>query len=162
MGVETKPSARPRICVDKTIRRRSAMALSEGAKIHRARLARMRRWAIDGVTAPLVAGAELVRADAQKSIRDGSVSGAGHIPSRPGQPPNADTRRLDLSIDIEVSASRKSARVISRAPYSAYLEFGTSRMAERPFMRPALRRNRNRIVYGFVQGPNGINRVIKG
>lgn len=138
------------------------MALSPGAKIFRARLARMRRWALDGAIKPLVDGAELVRADAQKSIREGSISGPGHIPSKPGDPPNADTHRLDLSIDIEVNPSRKSVSVISRAPYSAYLEFGTSRMAERPFMRPALRRNRNRIVYGFVQGPNGLNRVIKG
>lgn len=138
------------------------MALSEGSKIHRARLARMRRWATNDVTKALAAGGELVRADAQKSIRDGAVSGVGHIPSQPGQPPNADTHRLDTSIDVVVNKSNKSVSVISRAPYSAYLEFGTSKMVERPFMRPALRRNRNRIVYGMVEGPDGLNRVIKG
>lgn len=138
------------------------MALSPGAKIHRARLARMRRWALDDIDKQLAAAGELVRADAQKSIRDGSISGPGHIPSRPGEPPNADTHRLDMSIDVVINPSGKSVSVISRAPYSSYLEFGTSRMAERPFMRPALRRNRKRIVYGFVDGPHGLNRVLKG
>lgn len=134
----------------------------EGVKIHRARLARMRRWAQDDIKRVLAAAGELVRADAAKSIRDGAISGAGHIPSQPGQPPNADTHRLDLSIDVVVEPSGKSVRVVSRAPYSSYLEFGTSRIAERPFMRPALRRNRKRIVQGFVIGPYGLNRVIKG
>ena len=138
------------------------MALSAGAKIHRARLARMRRWATDGVTKQLAAAGELVRADAQKSIREGSISGHGHIPSKPFDPPNADTHRLDLSIDVVINKSGKSVSVVSLAPYSSFLEFGTSRMAERPFLRPALRRNRNRIVYGFVDGPFGLNRVLKG
>lgn len=133
-----------------------------GTQIHRARLARMRRWAQDDVKKQLAAAGEIVRADAAKSIREGAVSGPGHVPSAPGQPPNADTHRLDLSIDVVLDPGGKSVRVVARAPYSAYLEFGSSRMAERPFMRPALRRNRNRIVYGFVQGPFGLNRVIKG
>jgi hypothetical protein len=43
------------------------------------------------------------------------------------------------------------------------LEFGTSRMAARPFMRPALRRNRNRAVYGAAQAISGKQvRVFKG
>lgn len=32
----------------------------------------------------------------------------------------------------------KSAQVISEAPYSVYVEYGTSKMAAQPFMRPAV------------------------
>lgn len=132
-----------------------------GANIHRNRLRRMSRVKEASIKALYEAG-ELVRADAQASIRAGAVSGAGHVPSAPGQPPNADTHRLDTSIDVRINPSRKSVSVISLAPYSAFLEFGTSKMVERPFMRPALRRNRNRIVYGQVQAVRETVRVLKG
>jgi HK97 gp10 family phage protein len=35
--------------------------------------------------------------------------------------------------------------VSSNAPYSAALEYGTSKMAERPFMRPAVKAKRQRV-----------------
>jgi HK97 gp10 family phage protein len=132
-----------------------------GANVHRNRLRRMARVKEASIKALYDAG-EMVRADAQASIRAGAVSGAGHVPSAPGQPPNADTHRLDVSIDVRINPSRKSVSVISLAPYSAFLEFGTSRMVERPFMRPALRRNRNRIVYGQVKAVRDTVRVLKG
>ena len=76
--------------------------------------------------------------EAEISITRGSISGPGHIPSAPGQPPSADTRLLDTSIDTVVVGPNR-VDVVSNAPYSAALEFGTSRMAERPFMGPAAR-----------------------
>lgn len=133
----------------------------KGANIHHNRLRRMARIN-DASIKRLAEAGELVRADAQASIRAGAVSGAGHIPSAPGQPPNADTHQLDISIDVRINPSRKSVSVVSLAPYSAFLEFGTSQMAERPFMRPSLRRNRNRIVYGQVQAVRDTVRVLKG
>lgn len=129
--------------------------------MHRNRLKRMARVKEASIKALYDAG-ELVRADAQASIRSGAVSGAGHVPSAPGQPPNADTHNLDLSIDVRVNASRKSVSVIARAHYAAALEFGYANLLERPFMRPALRRNRNRIVYGQVQAVRDTVRVLKG
>lgn len=132
-----------------------------GANTHRNRLARMRRVK-SPVMQKLYEAGEVVRADAVQSIRAGAISGPGHIPSRPGEPPNADTHWLDRNIDVRVNPSRLSVSVISLAVYSAALEFGTSRMIERPFMGPALRRNRNRIVLGVVQAVNDTVRVRKG
>lgn len=133
----------------------------KGWEIHRARLKRMQQISDPARRALLDAG-EAVRADAQNSIRQGAISGAGHIPSRPGEPPNADTHQLDISIDVVLDGSGKSVRVISRAPYSAGLEYGHSNVLPRPFLRPALIRNRNRLVFGMVQAVRSVVRVIKG
>jgi len=86
----------------------------------------------------LYAAGQLIEIEAEISITRGSVSGKGHVPSKPGEPPNADTRLLDTSIDTVVVGPNR-VDVVSSAPYSAALEFGTSRMAERPFMGPAAR-----------------------
>lgn len=89
-----------------------------------------------------------IEIEAERSITSGSISGAGHIPSLPGQPPNADTRLLDGSIETTIvdAGSSPVVHVTSNAPYSAFLEFGTSRMAERPFMRPAAEKFRSKLV----------------
>lgn len=137
------------------------MAENPGLRIHRNRLARLRRIKTPALKALYEAG-ELVRADAAASIKEGAISGPGHVPSQPGQPPNADTHQLDLSIDTVLSPTRLSVIIQSRAPYSAALEFGTSKMAARPFLRPALRRHRNRLVRGFVEAVNDTVRVFKG
>lgn len=91
-----------------------------------------------------VAGSE-IEIEAERSITAGSISGRGHIPSAPGQPPNADTRRLDSNI-VTTVVGQGVVEVTSHAPYSAALEYGTSRMAERPFMRPAMAKKRGRAV----------------
>ena len=135
-----------------------------GLNVHRNRLRRLKsKYLQEPVNAALYAAGEAVRADAQASILDGAILGPGHIPSKPGEPPNADTRNLDLSIDVELSRSRKSVQVTAKAHYAAALEFGTSRVAARPFMGPALRRNRNRAVYGAALAASGKRvRVFKG
>lgn len=84
----------------------------------------------------LYAAGQLIEIESERSITEGSISGAGHIPSLPGQPPNADTRQLDTSIHT-VAVGRGRVNVESTAPYSAALEFGTSKMAARPYMNPA-------------------------
>lgn len=133
-----------------------------GAKVHRNRLRRMRsKYLQDETNRALYDAGEVVREDAQQSIRQGSISGPGHIPSAPGQPPNADTHNLDLSIDVRLSKTRKTVNVVARAHYAAALEFGTSKMIERPFMRPALRRNRHRLVRGMAEAVNKTIRVYK-
>ena len=43
-------------------------------------------------------------------------------------------------------------QIISAAPYSAHLEFGTTQMTERPFMQPALEKNRRKIQGMFKKG----------
>lgn len=136
------------------------MALSDSARVHRNRLARMRNVKTASLKKLYEAG-EIIRKDAADSIKEGAISGPGHIPSAPGTPPNADTHELDKGIDVRIRSSRLTVDVVSTARYSAALEFGTSRMAARPFLRPALQRNRNRVVIGQVQAVNEVVRVYK-
>ena len=93
----------------------------------------------------LFMGGNLVQTTAQKSITTGAVSGKFHVPSRPGEPPKADTHTLDRQIETAQTGPMQ-VEVSSNAPYSAYLEYGTSRMAARPFMGPAARRERAKVV----------------
>lgn len=84
----------------------------------------------------LFVGGQAIQVEAQLSITQGAVSGKGHIASRPGQPPNQDTGVLANNIEtVQVAPLR--VEVSSNAPYAAHLEFGASKMAERPYMRPA-------------------------
>lgn len=84
----------------------------------------------------LFVGADMMRAEAHRSISAGSVSGKGHVPSAPGEAPNRDTGHLQAN--LETSMPRPLvAEVRSQAEYAAALEFGTSRMSARPYMRPA-------------------------
>lgn len=86
----------------------------------------------------LYAAGQAIEIYAETSITRGSVTGKGHVPSKPGEPPNADTRLLDTSIETVVVGPNR-VDVVSNAPYSSFLEFGTSSIAERPFMAPAAR-----------------------
>jgi HK97 gp10 family phage protein len=71
-----------------------------------------------------------------------------HHPSLPGNPPAPDTGNLRNSIRWEVSSEKEivTGRVGStqkEPPYGVYLEFGTSVIAPRPWLRPAMRNNEN-------------------
>lgn len=85
----------------------------------------------------LFAAGNLIEDHAKGLIVAGSVSGKGHVPSLPGQPPSADTRVLDGNIET-VQVAPLKVEVSSNAPYSAALEYGTSKMAARPFMGPSV------------------------
>ncbi len=80
--------------------------------------------------------ADTMRAEAERSITAGSVSGKQHLPSKPGTPPNNDSGVLRANIEVS-QPQRLVARVTSHAPYSAVHEFGSSTHPARPFMRPA-------------------------
>ena len=86
----------------------------------------------------LYAAGQLIEIEAEIGITRGSVSGKAHVASNPGSYPNADTRLLDTSIDTVVVGPNR-VDVVSNAPYSAFLEYGTSRMEARPFMAPSAR-----------------------
>jgi HK97 gp10 family phage protein len=58
------------------------------------------------------------------------------IASAPGQPPHSDTGELANGINIR--EIENGYAVVSSAPYSSYLEYGTKDMEARPFMYPAL------------------------
>lgn len=81
-------------------------------------------------------------ADIQVSMTAGrfeTQDPAKHVPSQPGEPPAVVTRDLRNSIEWQRTALNK-VEVSANDPKAYLLEFGTSKMAERPFMRPA--RNR--------------------
>lgn len=114
------------------------MARVRGAEVFRRRLQNIRTSTPNLVLRALYAAGQLIELHAERSITEGSISGKGHIPSSPGEPPNADTRLLDTSIETTIASTNPPrVEVTSNAPYSAALEYGTSKMAERPFMRPA-------------------------
>jgi HK97 gp10 family phage protein len=122
------------------------MARITGDKKHSDRLRKIAAQSAQAVTRGLYLAGQEIELEAERSITAGSISGKNHVPSAPGQPPNADTRLLDSSIETNVVAQNPpTVHVTSNAPYSAALEFGTSRMAERPFMRPALQKKRGEV-----------------
>lgn len=114
-----------------------------GQRLHAERLGRIGSPRTkDAVNAALEKGAKLIAKIAQDSIIEGSVSGPGHVPSKPGEPPNADTHELDTSIITTIDKERSVARVIATADYAPDLERGNSRIEPRPFMKPAGQKGR--------------------
>lgn len=93
---------------------------------------------IRDVEREMYAAADIIATEAAISITRGSVSGKKHVASRPGDAPNADTQTLNRGINV-VQTGRLECEIQSTAPYSADLEFGTSKMEPRPFMGPAAR-----------------------
>ena len=96
----------------------------------------------------------LVRNTAVNSINQGAKSGVvyekynprrTHKASAAGEPPATDTGFLVSNIFLNVDTDGLGASVESRADYSSFLEFGTSKMAARPFMQPALEENKPKI-----------------
>lgn len=78
---------------------------------------------------------------AKELILSGPKSGkiyGNHQASAPGEPPASDTGRLVSSLRWEFTGSRLSIRIIAGTEYAAYLEFGTSIMLPRPFLRRAI------------------------
>ena len=98
-------------------------------------------------------GAQLIRGEAIKSIQSGAKSGIvyekynprrTHRASAPGEAPASDTGNLVSKIIIRQDGKDKT-NVESNAHYSAYLEYGTSKMEPRPFMFPAFEKSRQPI-----------------
>jgi hypothetical protein len=82
-----------------------------------------------------------IEADAEQSMegpKSGQMYGA-HQASAPGEAPAVDTGNLKCSIDTEMT-SKTTAVVAVGAEYGAHLEYGTRKMAMRPYLRPAVER----------------------
>jgi len=64
--------------------------------------------------------------------------------SAPDEPPSQDTTELKNGITnvLDLPGDEVGVMIISQAPYSADLEYGTSNMEARPFMGPAFRHNK--------------------
>jgi HK97 gp10 family phage protein len=78
---------------------------------------------------------------------------AVHRASAPGDPPAVDTGRLRGSTQSEVMATSSGAfGIVSvNTEYAAYLEFGTEKIAPRPFMSAVLREGVGRIREAFIR-----------
>ena len=99
-------------------------------------------------------GAQLIRGEAIKSIQTGAKSGVmyqmynprrEHRASAPGQAPASDTGNLVSKIIVK-QKTRNITNVESNADYSAFLEYGTSKMEARPFMLPAFEKSKKPIL----------------
>ncbi len=108
-------------------------------------------------------GTLMVQNTAKKSILAGGTGRTyekyeprrTHIASAPNQPPASDTGFLASNITMEVDVKANGSvvgQIISSAPYSKHLEFGTTNMTERPFMQPALEKNKRKIEALFRKG----------
>jgi HK97 gp10 family phage protein len=106
----------------------------------------------------LFVGGEGIRSEAGHMITEGAVSGRNHVPSLPGEPPNEDTGTLRTHIETTQPAPLR-VEVSSNAPYAVELEFGTSKMAARPYMGPATQRKKKEVIE-LVRG--AINEAVKG
>ena len=87
------------------------------------------------------AAGEMMLELAQKhaeTVKQSMVHGDASDPSAPGQIPHTVSGKLRDSIHAEKSGPT-SARSVADAPHATALEFGTSKIAERPYMRPALK-----------------------
>ena len=80
-----------------------------------------------------------------------------HTASAPGQPPMTDTGRLVNSIEFD-KLGDLTATVGSKLAYAPYLEYGTSRMAARPFFRPAIEEIRPKYMARLEKAINGATR----
>lgn len=87
--------------------------------------------------------------DMAKTPRNSDVSyytynkSTPHHPSLPGNPPAPDSGNLRSSIHYTVEGTGKNTvgRIGTDVEYGKWLEFGTSRMAPRPWLKPSLDKN---------------------
>lgn len=104
----------------------------------------------------------LVRGTAIQSIARGTKTGVTyqkynpnriHTASAAGEPPATDTGRLVNSIYQDTKKRGKTFVGIVGAgvDYAIHLEFGTTNMGARPFLQPALRKNRKKIINIFLK-----------
>jgi len=97
-------------------------------------------------------GAFVVQDTATNSIKSGGKSGKAykrgektHIASAAGEAPAADTGKLDGSILALKSIDGDGWLVGTALDYGKYLELGTKDIKPRPWLIPALEKNRNAI-----------------
>jgi len=114
-----------------------------GQRVHGDRLRRLSSPVIRRRVGQVVEeGLERIVKTAQDSILEGAVSGPGHVPSAPGEPPNADTHELDQSGKVEMNRQTLHGKATFTADHAIPLEFGTEKMEERPFLGPAGQKER--------------------
>ena len=99
------------------------------------------QFATDGIAGPPKSGRTYQKYDPRRT----------HTASAPGQYPASDTGRLLGSVRMILpSAGRMIGEVGTSVDYGAFLEFGTSRMAARPWLLPS-----------FIRAKQNVERELK-
>lgn len=102
------------------------------------------RGVIDGTESVIEEGNSMIM-DGQKTGRIYRRRGVEHQASAPGEAPASDTGRLVRSARSEYEPADLSGEAIWSTDYAEALEFGTSKMAPRPYARPALAAKKDEI-----------------
>ncbi|MBZ9975482.1 HK97-gp10 family putative phage morphogenesis protein [Mesorhizobium sp. BR-1-1-10] len=128
-------------------------------------LNRLPLQARSGIGTALAGSVVMLDAYAKQKIQGGARSGRvyrrrsiSHQASAPGEFPKTDTGQLVASLFFRVAADKLSAFFGTKLAYGRYLEFGTSRMQARPWLRPTLRANRDAIT---LRIRNAVNEALK-
>lgn len=92
------------------------------------------------IAAQIVAQLQTALNHGAARIADAAITPMGDYPpaSSPGEPPNIRTANLRDHVHPIPDSGFLEAQVVSEADYSADLEFGTAKMAARPFLTPAV------------------------
>jgi HK97 gp10 family phage protein len=117
-------------------------------------LAKVRAATLTGV----VRGTETIREEATKLMLDSPRSGrvyGRHKASGPGEPPAPDTGNLIRNIQTSVDAQKLTGNVNFGTGYSRALEYGTFKMAPRPFARPAVENKKQSIAADVAEEISG-------
>lgn len=84
------------------------------------------------------------QAAAEDIVKDIRASWSRRAPSAAGQPPAMVSGTLDASVvaapQQSISSGKTQTAIVVYAEYASFLEYGTSKMAARPFVRPAMKR----------------------
>lgn len=105
-------------------------------------LAQVRAATLTGI----VRGVQTIREEATSLMQDSPRSGrvySRHKASGPGEPPAPDTGNLIRNIQTSVDAQKLTGNVNFGTKYARPLEYGTYKMAPRPFARPAVENKKN-------------------
>lgn len=110
------------------------------SKNYAKRLAQATDQALEAIRNVIIAGVLKIDREAKILIDRGPKTGrmyGKHQASAPGEAPATDTGRLVKSITWQTLRQGLAADVGSPLPYAVFLEEGTSKMAARPWLRPA-------------------------
>jgi len=124
---------------------------TDGIKETQKNLARLADKYNDEIVKAAMESANLIRNEAIKSIQDGSAgetvtrytangNAYEHTASEEGSAPNTDTGRLVSSVQVEVTPL--GIFVGSTLEYAGHLEYGTKTMGARPWLIPAVEKNK--------------------